>query len=109
MQKRVGLIRATILNPGLVLFDEPTAGLDPTNIQILIDKIQDFKKVQSSAGIMVSHDFAVLRSVCERVALLSEGKIHVMGPASELEKSTDPVVLSFTQPKYQKETCGKAA
>jgi phospholipid/cholesterol/gamma-HCH transport system ATP-binding protein len=109
MQKRVGLIRATILDPRLVLFDEPTAGMDPTNIQVLIDKIQELKKAKQTSGIFVSHDFAVLRAICDRVAFLWEGRIRMIGDASELEKSTDPVVLSFTQPKYQRETCGQAS
>jgi phospholipid/cholesterol/gamma-HCH transport system ATP-binding protein len=109
MQKRVGLIRATILNQGLVLFDEPTAGMDPTNIQVLVDKIKEIKKTEGISGIFVSHDFSVLRSVCDRIAFLSECQIRIIGKASELEKSMDPVVLSFSQPKYERETCGEAS
>jgi phospholipid/cholesterol/gamma-HCH transport system ATP-binding protein len=109
MQKRVGLIRATILDPSLVLFDEPTAGMDPMNIQTLIDKVQYFKKVRHNSGIFVSHDFSVVRSICDRVALLWEGGIRITATPSELEKSRDPIVQGFTQPKYQRETCGKAS
>jgi phospholipid/cholesterol/gamma-HCH transport system ATP-binding protein len=109
MQKRVGLIRATILNPQLVLFDEPTAGMDPMNIQNFVEKVQYFKKERQSSGIFVSHDFAVVRSICDRVAFLWEGRIRLTGKPDELQDSKDPVVQAFTQPPYQGEICGQAS
>jgi phospholipid/cholesterol/gamma-HCH transport system ATP-binding protein len=109
MQKRVGLIRATILDPKLVLFDEPTAGMDPMNIQTFVEKVRYFKRELHHCGIFVSHDFSVVRSICDRVALLWEGRIKVTATPAELQLSQDPVVRGFTRPPYQEEVCERAS
>lgn len=95
MQKRAGLARATILEPEVILFDEPTAGLDPTNTKRLLTNIHRIKERGKMAGIFVTHDIPSAFEICDRIAILHEGKIHVVAPVSELKQSKDPVVLAF--------------
>ncbi|MBS1958639.1 MAG: ATP-binding cassette domain-containing protein [Bdellovibrionales bacterium] len=95
MQKRAGLARAIILQPRIVLFDEPTAGLDPVNTQRLLKNILDFKK-RGMTGIFVTHDIPSAFEICDRIAILNEGKIDRVMTVDEMKKSNDPLVKSFT-------------
>jgi phospholipid/cholesterol/gamma-HCH transport system ATP-binding protein len=96
MQKRAGLARAIIMNPEVILFDEPTAGLDPVNTQRLLANIKTLKK-RHITGIFVTHDIPSAFEIADRVAILREGKIHTIAPADEIKNSNDPVVRSFIQ------------
>jgi len=95
MRKRVGLARAIIYRPEIILYDEPTTGLDPIvadSIDHLIVRICDRMKVTSIA---VTHD---MRSACrigQRILMLHEGRIHVSATPEELFKSDDPIVRRF--------------
>jgi phospholipid/cholesterol/gamma-HCH transport system ATP-binding protein len=95
MKKRVGLARALALAPDILLFDEPTTGLDPitsTEIGDLILKLQRERKV---ASIIVTHDVRVAQAVADRLAILRDGRILVTGTFSELQRSQDPFVIEF--------------
>jgi phospholipid/cholesterol/gamma-HCH transport system ATP-binding protein len=95
MKKRVGLARALALAPDILLFDEPTTGLDPitsTEIGDLILKLQRERKV---ASIIVTHDVRVARAVADRLAILRDGRILVTGTFAELQGSRDPFVIDF--------------
>ena len=94
MQKRAGLARATILEPHIILFDEPTAGLDPVNTKRLLDNIKTLKK-EGITGIFVTHDIPAAFEIADRIAILYNGKIYVNETVAELKKSKDPLVLSF--------------
>ena len=83
MQKRVGLARATILDPEIVLFDEPTAGLDPFNTKQIQTRILDLKK-EGVTSILVTHDMPTANAVCDRMYLLLDGKIAEEGTPREL-------------------------
>lgn len=96
MQKRAGLARAIILEPKIILFDEPTAGLDPTNTQRLLKNIQTLKKT-GITGIFVTHDIPAAFEIADRIAILFEGKIAVCDTVEQLKRSTDPLVRSFVQ------------
>lgn len=99
MQKRCGLARATILEPRVILFDEPTAGLDPVNTRRLTGNIKKLKR-QGTTGIFVTHDVPAAFEICDRVAILREGVIHVVDTVEAIKKSKDPFVQSFVQGAY---------
>ena len=94
MQKRAGLARATILEPEIILFDEPTAGLDPVNTKRLIHNIQKLK-AKGITGIFVTHDIPAAFEICDRIAILYNGKIYVADTIENIKKSRDPLVRSF--------------
>lgn len=94
MQKRVGLARAMILNPEVLLYDEPTAGLDPVNVEMVIDVMDRFKQ-RGVSGIFVTHDIPAALKICDRLLILKDGKIGFSGTIKEFENSTDPFVQSF--------------
>ena len=92
MQKRAGLARAIILDPQVILYDEPTAGLDPYNTSVIQDIILDLKK-RGKSGILVTHDMPTALAVSERISLLKDGKIAVTGTVQELK--SDPRIQKF--------------
>jgi len=95
MRKRVGLARAIIYEPQIVLYDEPTTGLDPImsdSIDHLIIRVRDQLKVTS---VVVTHDMRSARRVGEHVFLLHEKRIYAHGTADEIFSSTDPIVRQF--------------
>jgi phospholipid/cholesterol/gamma-HCH transport system ATP-binding protein len=95
MQKRVGLARALALDPGILLFDEPTAGLDPITAAEIDDLILQLQKERKIASIVVTHDIPGARAVSDRVALLRDGQILIQGTFADLQKSSDPFVVQF--------------
>jgi phospholipid/cholesterol/gamma-HCH transport system ATP-binding protein len=95
MKKRVGLARALALEPEIMLFDEPTAGLDPitaAEINQLILGLQERRKITS---IVVTHDIRGARTVSHRLVLLNEGSIVAQGTFEELKENRDPFVAQF--------------
>lgn len=94
MQKRAGLARATILNPEIILFDEPTAGLDPVNTKRLLDNIKHLKH-KGITGIFVTHDIPSAFEISDRIAILYNGKIYAIDTTENIRKSNDPLVQSF--------------
>lgn len=87
MQKRVGLARSIILQPKVVLYDEPTAGLDPYNTIRIQEMILRLKS-KGVTAIFVTHDMPSAFAVCDRIALLLEGRIQAIGTREELESET---------------------
>lgn len=103
MKKRVGLARAIAVNPEIVLYDEPTAGLDPImsrNISRLIKKTQEQLHVTS---VLVTHDMQSAFYAADRVAMLYEGYIVAIGTAEEMKNSTNPIVKAFIEGREIKE------
>lgn len=95
MRKRVGLARAIIYEPQILLYDEPTTGLDPVvsdSIDQLIIRVCDRLKVTS---IVVTHDMRTTRRVGRRIFMLHQKKIYASGTSDEIFSSTDPVVSRF--------------
>ena len=95
MRKRVGLARAIVYRPAIVLYDEPTTGLDPVvsdSIDQLIVRVRDRLNVTS---VVVTHDMRSARRVGQRILMLHEGKIYVEGTPEEVFNSADPVVFRF--------------
>jgi phospholipid/cholesterol/gamma-HCH transport system ATP-binding protein len=94
MQKRAGLARAIILHPEIILFDEPTAGLDPINTQRLLQNIKKLKSL-GITGIFVTHDIPSAFEISDRIAILYNGKIYLIDTVENMKASTDPLVRSF--------------
>jgi phospholipid/cholesterol/gamma-HCH transport system ATP-binding protein len=100
MQKRIGLMRATMLHPRIALLDEPTAGLDPPHIKHLIEAAGHVKENQGLSGIFVTHDIDVAFAVSDRIAVLNNGVIHAVGTTDEMDRSMDPVVRGILHPDF---------
>jgi phospholipid/cholesterol/gamma-HCH transport system ATP-binding protein len=96
MQKRVGLARAIILEPEVILYDEPTAGLDPQNTKNLIEIMGKLRSHGRSA-IFVTHDIPAALEVSDRIAILYNRKIHIVDTVDNIKKSDDPVVKAFIE------------
>ena len=95
MRKRVGLARAIVYKPEIVLYDEPTTGLDPVvsdSIDQLIVRVRDRLNVTTIA---VTHDMRSAGRIAHRIVMLHQGRIHAEGTPDEIFKSTDPVVHRF--------------
>ena len=95
MRKRVGLARAIIYQPEIVLYDEPTTGLDPVvadSIDQLINRVRDRLNVTT---VVVTHDMRSARTVGNRILMLHDRRIYVSGTPDEIFRSTDPVVHRF--------------
>ena len=97
MRKRVALARAIAIEPEVVLYDEPTQGLDPQSITRIANLIIGLKKRLSITSILVTHDMRSAFSVCDRIALLHEHKFGYVGTPEEFVASREPPVREFIE------------
>jgi len=95
MKKRVGLARAIIRNPEIILYDEPTAGLDPVMGSTINDLILDMQKKLGVTSVLVTHDMSSAFRVSNRIAMLLKGRIVKLGTPAEFRASDDPLVKQF--------------
>lgn len=95
MQKRVGLARALALSPDIMLFDEPTAGLDPITASEIDALILKMQKEANLTSIVVTHDLPSARTISNRLALLRDGEILIEGSFDDLRASKDEFVVQF--------------
>jgi phospholipid/cholesterol/gamma-HCH transport system ATP-binding protein len=95
MRKRVGLARTLILKPEIVLYDEPTTGLDTITSREISELIVDLQQKNKTSSIIITHDMACAKHTGDRVVILKEGVIHAEGSYETLEKSDDQWVRSF--------------
>lgn len=100
MAKRVGLARATILSPKVVLFDEPTAGLDPLNIRRFVHTVLGFKKQGALTALFVTHDIAAAIAISDRLAVIKDGKIYAIDRPATICRNQDHYIKSFTDVNY---------
>jgi len=97
MRKRVGLARALALEPEIMLYDEPTAGLDPITAGEISDLVLELKQERAMSSIVVTHDLRSAETISDRVAMLDQGRIVFHGPYADLQTSADPFVALFIQ------------
>ncbi|MCC6589803.1 MAG: ATP-binding cassette domain-containing protein [Bryobacterales bacterium] len=97
MQKRVGLARALALDPKIVLFDEPTAGLDPITAGEIADLIVDLKKTRKMAAVVVTHDLRTAKRFSDRMILIEGGTIRAEGRLDDLKANKDEFVNRFVR------------
>jgi phospholipid/cholesterol/gamma-HCH transport system ATP-binding protein len=95
MRKRVGLARAIAMQPEIVLFDEPTTGLDPVMSEAINRLIVDTQENFNLTCVVISHDIQSIFTIGHRIAMLYEGKIIEYGTPEELRASTNPVIVQF--------------
>jgi phospholipid/cholesterol/gamma-HCH transport system ATP-binding protein len=95
MKKRVGLARALALEPDIMLFDEPTAGLDPITSGEINQLVLKLQKERNTASIVVTHDMHSAKTISDRLALINEGTILIEGTFEDLQKSQDKIVEEF--------------
>ena len=95
MRKRVGLARAIALHPQIVLFDEPTTGLDPVMTEAINELIIKTQKDFNLTCVVISHDVQSIFTVGHKIAMLYQGKIIEHGTAEEIRRSSNPVLRQF--------------
>lgn len=95
MQKRVSLARTVALEPKILLFDEPTTGLDPVTTTAVNQLISELSKKLKTTSIVVSHDMQCALAIADRIIVLDQGKIVDQGTPDELKRSTQPLVKDF--------------
>jgi phospholipid/cholesterol/gamma-HCH transport system ATP-binding protein len=95
MRKRVGLARALITNPHIMLYDEPTTGLDPITARDISTLIKDMQERYRLTSIAVTHDMLCARIIADKAAILNNGMLEQQGTLEYLEKSGDSVTRSF--------------
>jgi len=99
MRKRVALARAIALDPEVVLYDEPTTGLDPIMSDVINELIVRTRDALKTTGVVVTHDMTSVNKVADRVVMLHEGRIVFEGTPEEVRASADPVVRQFIEGK----------
>ena len=99
MKKRVALARALVTDPEIVLFDEPTAGLDPVRKKNVHSMIQEYQEKFGFTAVIVTHDIPEIFNICQRIALLDEGIIRFEGSKEELFNSQSKILNSFIRGK----------
>jgi phospholipid/cholesterol/gamma-HCH transport system ATP-binding protein len=95
MKKRIALARALMLKPRIILYDEPTTGLDPVTAREISALIVRIQQLYHTSAIIISHDMNCVRSTANRVVMLVDGKSHCDGSPLELSHSTDTQVKAF--------------
>lgn len=99
MRKRVSLARTIIVDPSIMLYDEPTTGLDPVTSDEISALINDIQKKYKTSSIIITHDIECARAVANRIVMLHEGTIYKEGSLSDFEKSKDELIQSFFKTK----------
>ena len=101
MRKRVSLARTIIVDPSIMLYDEPTTGLDPVTSDEISMLINDIQKKYKTSSIIITHDIECVRAVADRIIMLNEGKVYMEGTLAAFENSEDKLIQSFFKNKNQ--------
>jgi phospholipid/cholesterol/gamma-HCH transport system ATP-binding protein len=99
MRKRAAIARTLAMKPEVVLFDEPTTGLDPVNARRIDNLMRELSETLGVTAVVVSHDLSSIFGIAHRVAFLYQGKVYALGTPADLRASTDPIVRQFIEGK----------
>ena len=99
MKKRVALARALVTEPEIVLFDEPTTGLDPIRKNSVHDMISEYQNKFGFTGVVVSHEIPDVFHISQRIAMLNEGQIIFQGDHEQIKQIDDPIIKEFISGK----------
>jgi phospholipid/cholesterol/gamma-HCH transport system ATP-binding protein len=97
MQKRIGFARAVVNDPEIILFDEPTTGLDPIMTHVITDTIKRMQTKLKATCIVVSHDMPSVYAIADNIAMLFEGTIIEYGPVGRIKASKNPIIQQFLE------------
>lgn len=95
MKKRIGLARTLVVKPHIILYDEPTTGLDPITSDEISNLINDTKTKFKNSSIIITHDINCVKTVADRIVMIKEGKIYKEGNLQEFTSDEDPYIKSF--------------
>jgi len=95
MRKRVGLARAIAYGPEIILYDEPSTGIDPIRADSINDLINDLKRDLCVTSVVITHDMVSSYKVADRIAMLYEGRIIEIGTPAEIQASSNPIIQQF--------------
>src|SRR5215471_15560351 len=102
MKKRVAIARALVIEPQLILYDEPTSELDPLSAVVIAEEILHLKKRIHVTSLVVSHDRDLAFGVADRIAVINEGRILTIGSPEEVKRSSDPLVRKFLHADFKR-------
>ena len=102
MKKRVAIARALVIEPQLILYDEPTSELDPLSAVVIAEEILSLKQRIQVTSLVVSHDRDLAFGVADRIAVISEGQIRTIGTPEEVKHKPDPVIQKFLQADFKR-------
>lgn len=97
MRKRVALARTLIMNPEIILYDEPTTGLDPITSSEILGLMKNIQEKYNTSSLIISHDMKCVRATSDRIIILLEGRCYAAGTYNNLIQSQDPKVKQFFQ------------
>jgi phospholipid/cholesterol/gamma-HCH transport system ATP-binding protein len=95
MRKRIALARTLILRPEIILYDEPTTGLDPITGKEIIELMNEIQEKYNTSSLIISHDMKCVQTASDRVVVLIEGRCYAMGSYEQLTQNKDPKVKEF--------------
>jgi phospholipid/cholesterol/gamma-HCH transport system ATP-binding protein len=104
MKKRAAIARALVIEPQLILYDEPTSELDPLSAVVIGEEILELKKEIGVTSIVVTHDRELAFGVADRIAIINEGRIVTIGTPDEVKRFNDPLVQKFLRADFKRET-----
>lgn len=95
MRKRISLARTIVVDPQIMLYDEPTTGLDPVTSDEISSLINAVQKKYKTSSIIITHDIECARATADRIIMLQDGEVYTEGKIEDFENSTDPIIKSF--------------
>ena len=95
MRKRISLARTIVVDPMIILYDEPTTGLDPATSDEISSLINDVQKKYKTSSLIITHDIECARNTADRLIMLNDGVVYKEGELTEFEKSSDSLIRSF--------------